>query len=62
VRTGTLVDGRDVADVAQAVVGWLNDVPARALARRLGPELVARWSWDHIAQRFDRLIGSLVTR
>jgi phosphatidylinositol alpha-1,6-mannosyltransferase len=61
-RTGTLVDGRDVDAVARAVVAWLDDAAGRAHAARLGPDLVERWSWDRIAQRFEELLHELSPR
>jgi len=61
-RTGTLVDGRDVDAVARAVVAWLDDAEGRAHAARLGPDLVERWSWDRIAQRFEGLLRELAER
>jgi len=59
VRCGTLVDGRDVEQVADAVIGWLDDPQALADARELGPALVQRWSWDGVAERFRALLRGL---
>jgi phosphatidyl-myo-inositol dimannoside synthase len=59
VRCGTLVDGRDVEEVADAVIGWLDDPQALADARELGPALVERWSWDGVAERFQALLRGL---
>jgi phosphatidyl-myo-inositol dimannoside synthase len=58
-RCGTLVDGRDVVEVATAVIGWLDAPEARAVAREVGPQLVQRWSWDEVALRFQRLVDRL---
>lgn len=59
VRCGTLVDGRDDEQVADAVIGWLDDPQALADARELGPALVQRWSWDGVAERFQALLRGL---
>lgn len=59
VRCGTLVDGRDVDEVADAVIRWLDDPRALAEARVLGPALVERWAWDGVAARFQGLLREL---
>jgi len=61
-RVGSVVDGRDVGAVADALDAWLADPTARSSARQLGPELVAPWSWTNVAERFDGLIGDLAGR
>jgi phosphatidylinositol alpha-1,6-mannosyltransferase len=58
-RCGSLVDGRDVQEVAEALLHWLDDDDARAIARSLAPMLVERWSWDGIAAHFRDLVTSL---
>jgi phosphatidylinositol alpha-1,6-mannosyltransferase len=58
-RCGSLVDGRDVDEVAEALLRWLDDPSARARARTLAPGLVAPWSWDGIAARFRGLVTTL---
>ncbi|WP_033219192.1 glycosyltransferase family 4 protein [Kitasatospora phosalacinea] len=57
-RTGTVVDGRQVAEVAEAVVEFLRD-PFRAVEfGRAGREWVAReWSWDASARRLSELLA-----
>jgi phosphatidylinositol alpha-1,6-mannosyltransferase len=57
-RCGSLVDGRDVNEVADTLLRWLDDTEGRALARQLGPRLVEPWSWDGIAARFRELVAS----
>ncbi|MGZ8180256.1 glycosyltransferase family 4 protein [Williamsia sp. SKLECPSW1] len=56
-RTGRVVDGRDVAAVAEAVGTLLAD-PVRAAAMgRAGREwATATWEWDAIADRMRRLL------
>jgi len=61
-RIGTVVDGRDVAQVVEALDGWLADPARRAVAVRLGPELAAPWAWGAVAQRFDALVDTLAVR
>jgi phosphatidylinositol alpha-1,6-mannosyltransferase len=61
-RVGTVVDGRDVGAIVAALDGWLTDPARRAVARGLGPRLVAPWSWDGVAGRFDELIDELAGR
>jgi phosphatidylinositol alpha-1,6-mannosyltransferase len=58
-RCGSLVDGRDVQEVAEALLRWLDDHEARAIARTLGPRLIGPWSWDGIAARLDELVQGL---
>ncbi len=57
-RTGVVVDGRDVAQVADAVVGFLA-TPDRARAWGMaGRELVkTRWNWDESATRLGELLA-----
>jgi phosphatidylinositol alpha-1,6-mannosyltransferase len=58
--TGTVVDGRDPAAIADAVVHWLADPAARARAARVAPERVrAAWAWDGIAMRFAALLDEV---
>jgi phosphatidylinositol alpha-1,6-mannosyltransferase len=59
-RVGTLVDGRDVAEVVAALDRWLTDEAARAQARVLAPAAVERWSWDRIAADLQRSVAALV--
>lgn len=56
--SGLVVDGRDPAAVAAALVPLLTD-PARARAMGLaGRELaLTRWDWRRQADRLDRLLG-----
>ena len=58
-RTGLVVDGRSVSQIAEAVVTVLSD-PARA--RRMGAagrEFVeAQWQWSQIAARLVRLLNA----
>jgi len=61
-RIGTVVDGRDVVRIVEALDGWLADPARRAVAERLGPELAAPWAWASVAGRFDGLIDTLVAR
>jgi phosphatidylinositol alpha-1,6-mannosyltransferase len=61
-RIGTVVDGRDLAEVTAAIDRWLSDPDARRVARGLGPELAQRWAWDEVAVRFRALIGDLAAR
>jgi phosphatidyl-myo-inositol dimannoside synthase len=58
-RAGTVVDGRDVRAVIDALDGWLADPARRAVARELGPGLAGPWSWTTVAERFDRLVAEL---
>jgi len=58
-RTGTRVDGRDVAAVAAAIVRWLGDGTGRRAVAELGPAAVAGWAWDGIATTFTRLLADL---
>jgi phosphatidyl-myo-inositol dimannoside synthase len=55
---GTVVDGRDVAQVADAVDRWLADPAARAAAGAAGRAAVeARWGWDGIAERMRAVLA-----
>jgi len=57
-RTGTVVDGRDVAEVATAVAGLLAD-PLRAA--RMGANgrrwVTSAWNWDASAERLAGLLS-----
>ena len=61
-RSGTVVDGRDTAQVLAAVDRWLGDPAARAEAAVVGPERAVPWSWDAIAVRFTGLVEGLAHR
>ncbi|MEV3980182.1 glycosyltransferase family 4 protein [Nonomuraea sp. NPDC049758] len=56
-ETGLVVDGADVADVAQAVADLLSD-PARA--RKMGARgrdwITREWTWEQVATRFHALL------
>ena len=60
-RTGTVVDGRDVAAVAAAVVGLLDD-PLRRVAWGAAGRAHAeqQWGWDTIAERFRAVLDGVV--
>jgi phosphatidyl-myo-inositol dimannoside synthase len=58
-RVGTVVDGRDVGAVIDALDAWLTDPVRRSVAREVGPRLAAAWSWAGVAERFDRLVDEL---
>jgi phosphatidyl-myo-inositol dimannoside synthase len=58
-RAGSLVDGRDVAAVAAALVRWLRDPQARVVAAQVGPEVAARWSWDVVASDLQWALAQL---
>jgi phosphatidylinositol alpha-1,6-mannosyltransferase len=58
-RVGSVVDGRDVGAVVDALDGWLADPDRRDAAGELGPELVVPWSWEAVAARFDDLVAGL---
>ncbi|MGW4693475.1 glycosyltransferase family 4 protein [Kitasatospora cineracea] len=57
-RTGTVVDGRQVGEVAEAVLEFLQD-PSRAREfGRAGREWVTReWSWDASARRLAGMLA-----
>jgi phosphatidylinositol alpha-1,6-mannosyltransferase len=59
-RIGTVVDGRDVAQVSAALDRWLVDRAAREVASGLGPDLARSWAWDAVAVRFRALVDALV--
>ncbi len=61
-RVGSIVDGRQVDEVVDALDGWLSGSTRRAEAARLGPEAALAWSWDGVASRFDALIDDLAAR
>ena len=58
-RTGFVVDGRSVAEIADAVVRILSD---RALAARMGAAgrrwTVGQWTWQRQAAKLATLLGS----
>ncbi|GGP99771.1 glycosyltransferase family 4 protein [Streptomyces roseolilacinus] len=55
--TGTVVDGRDVRDVARAVSAILRDPERAAAMGAAGRARVAeQWSWDASAKRLARLL------
>ena len=57
-RTGTVVDGRDVAEVATAVAGLLADPVRAATMGANGRNWVARaWNWDTSADRLAALLS-----
>jgi phosphatidylinositol alpha-1,6-mannosyltransferase len=60
-RTGALVDGRDVAAVAQAVGDLLAEpAAARAAGARGRAWTEARWRWDGLVARLDALLDPAV--
>lgn len=61
-RAGSLVDGRDAAEVADAVERWLADPDARRAVAELAPPLVRRWEWDRIASDLSTLVDRLARR
>lgn len=61
-RCGTVVDGRDPAQVRAAIDRWLSDAAARADAAVAGPQCAAPWSWDTVAARFNELVAELARR
>jgi phosphatidylinositol alpha-1,6-mannosyltransferase len=57
-RTGTVVDGRDVAEVATAVTGLLADPKRAARMGADGRRWVTRaWNWDASAERLAGLLS-----
>lgn len=56
-ETGHVVDGRSIAQIADAIAGLLQD-PARAAAMGVaGREWVEKsWRWDDLADRLQRLL------
>ena len=57
-ETGHVVDGRDVAAIADAVSGLLADPDAAARMGARGREWVtAQWRWDTLAARLGDLLG-----
>jgi len=57
-RTGLVVDGRDVAQVAQATAGLLIDRERAAEWGAQGRAWVSQtWNWDSSAQRLAALIS-----
>lgn len=62
-ETGTVVDGRRPAAIADALVRWLDDPEGRAAAGRRGRAWVEQeWSWDAIAARFRRVLCEVTGR
>ncbi len=56
--TGTVVDGRDLDAIADAVAGLLDDRELAARTGRAGREWVVRdWRWDVVAERLRALLG-----
>lgn len=59
-RTGAVVDGRDVDDVASVVADLLDDPARRRAMGRAGREWVEdAWSWAAIADRFRALLDEV---
>lgn len=59
--SGSVVDGRDIAAVATAVLRWLEAPRARRDAAVAGRGFVEqRWSWSAIAARFAQLLDEVV--
>ena len=57
-ETGHVVDGRDVAAIADAVSGLLADPDAAARMGARGREWVtAQWRWETLAARMGKLLG-----
>ncbi|MFJ5884541.1 glycosyltransferase family 4 protein [Kitasatospora cineracea] len=57
-RTGTVVDGREVAEVAEAVLEFLREPHRAREFGRAGREWVEReWSWDASARRLSSLLA-----
>ena len=58
-RCGSVVDGREPAQVLAAIDRWLTDDAARAVAAEVGPLRADAWSWDAVAARFTDLVEEL---
>ncbi|MFP4636420.1 MAG: glycosyltransferase family 4 protein [Nitriliruptoraceae bacterium] len=59
--SGSVVDGRDTAAVAAALLRWLDAPAARRDAALAGRRFVEqRWSWPAIASRFHELLDEVV--
>lgn len=57
-RTGTVVDGREVAEVAEAVLEFLREPHRAREFGRAGREWVEReWSWEVSARRLSGLLA-----
>lgn len=57
-RSGVLLDGRDVSEVARAVSSLLADPELSARLGRTGQQWVRRsWTWDASAARLGRLLA-----
>ncbi|OBF58019.1 alpha-(1-2)-phosphatidylinositol mannosyltransferase [Mycobacterium sp. 852002-50816_SCH5313054-b] len=57
-KTGLVVDGRSVDEVAEAVTGLLADRERGAAMGAAGREWVtSQWRWDTLAARLDELLG-----
>jgi glycosyltransferase involved in cell wall biosynthesis len=59
-RAGDLVTPGSVPELAQALVGLLQDPQRRAAYRAFGEAYVARFDWDRVAETFERVVESLV--
>lgn len=60
---GTVIDGRDPAAIASAVIRWLDDDAARKAAREPAQAAAhAYWSWDRIAEQFTDAVTAVATR
>jgi len=58
-KTGLVVDGRSVNQVADAVAGLLTDRDRAAAMGAAGREWVTtQWRWDTLAGRLSDLLGS----
>ncbi|MFG1701729.1 glycosyltransferase family 4 protein [Nonomuraea sp. M3C6] len=56
-ETGLVVDGEDVAEIAQAIVELLSDPDKARKMGAGGRDWIAReWSWDQVAARFHSLL------
>lgn len=56
-ETGIVVDGRDIAEIVEAVSGLLGDPVRSAAMGAAGRAWVERtWRWDLIAERLDALL------
>ncbi|KDN82029.1 glycosyltransferase family 4 protein [Kitasatospora cheerisanensis] len=61
-RTGTVVDGRDLPVLADAVASYLEDPPHAAEFGRAGRAWVERqWTWDASAARLNALLADTTT-
>ena len=61
--SGTVVDGRRPGQIADAVIGWLDDPVTRAAAGDAGRRWVCRnWEWSVIAEEFTDILAEAVRR